>query len=795
MFNINPRVTTHNGDGIDSPSYLLDHTGNSLVESLGGDAIPDFSLELSKTDGIGLPSFDHLDLYGQYTESGPSSVQPGDSYDASERGGSHMSAKDEAEIALHDTDAWFGKSESKNDSVHSHIRDTPSDNRRHGMETLAGNNNRISPVQRVLFKASTLSEEDTQECSIQTRGPQDLGKSTKHSDPTLIFAEGVLSTPSTSQVEGRSRNSAHTPSEQSPRRPPLVFRARSSIPTFLPPVEFARQCVLAAESSRLNPFALHIGEYKLLREHITRSQITIYLNIRNAILRIWTRNPLVSVTQGEAAGCARDGRYFQLAQIAHEWLMRHGYINHGCVEVSNTAGTISRSRARGGKRRCIVVIGAGVSGLGCARQLEGLIAQLGERWTSDGEKPPRVIVLEGRGRIGGRVYSHRLKRQAAGLLPQGLSNTAEMGAQIITGFERGNPLNTIVRGQLGLHYHRLKDDTVIYDSDGAVVDKNRDELVFKLFNDILDRACAFRNKTTPQQTVEGDAMLIQTGRDPYNEGEPVLSQLEEAGTSVAVAASAQTGSKRNASEYLPIAVEKLAGRAYQLAKAPSNMPAAAAVQQMGWQLRPGAAPHHSINMAPVGWTCSQPTLGDTMDDAIMQYRNILNLAPLDMRLLNWHHANLEYANAANLNQLSLGGWDMDIGNEFEGEHTEVIGGYTQVPCGLWQHPTKLDIRFNTPVREIKYSTEKAGRVAIECETGESFEADRVVVTTPLGVLKAGSVIFEPPLPEWKRGAIDRLGFGLLNKAGTRDLLHCSFVDAECRLSSCTRSLSGKRIVT
>ena len=46
-------------------------------------------------------------------------------------------------------------------------------------------------------------------------------------------------------------------------------------------------------------------------------------------------------------------------------------------------------------------------------------------------------------------------------------------------------------------------------------------------------------------------------------------------------------------------------------------------------------------------------------------------------------------------------------------------------------------------------------------------ADMVLVTLPLGVLKAGTVAFEPPLPAWKRGAVHRLGFGLLNKVDSK----------------------------
>ena len=46
---------------------------------------------------------------------------------------------------------------------------------------------------------------------------------------------------------------------------------------------------------------------------------------------------------------------------------------------------------------------------------------------------------------------------------------------------------------------------------------------------------------------------------------------------------------------------------------------------------------------------------------------------------------------------------------------------------------------------------------------EAFEADAVLVTVPLGVLKASAIQFDPPLPEWKKTVIHRMGFGNLNK--------------------------------
>ena len=52
------------------------------------------------------------------------------------------------------------------------------------------------------------------------------------------------------------------------------------------------------------------------------------------------------------------------------------------------------------------------------------------------------------------------------------------------------------------------------------------------------------------------------------------------------------------------------------------------------------------------------------------------------------------------------------------------------------------------------------------DQSETFTADVAVVTVPLGVLKASSIRFDPPLPEWKKSVIRRMGFGNLNK------VHC-----------------------
>jgi monoamine oxidase len=57
-------------------------------------------------------------------------------------------------------------------------------------------------------------------------------------------------------------------------------------------------------------------------------------------------------------------------------------------------------------------------------------------------------------------------------------------------------------------------------------------------------------------------------------------------------------------------------------------------------------------------------------------------------------------------------------------------------------------------------------VVVHCRAGEKrrrIHGSHVVVTVPLGVLKARSIAFEPRLPKWKRRAIRRIGFGAFEK--------------------------------
>ncbi|KAK0381259.1 flavin containing amine oxidoreductase [Colletotrichum limetticola] len=592
-----------------------------------------------------------------------------------------------------------------------------------------------------------------------------------HDQSELSSVPPSVSSKATTPVEldghtEESIPSAETPPVREALRQTFNVKPKSSIPSNLSSYEYARQCIEAAESSRLNPYALHQEEYQMLRQHISHVQVTTYLNIRNGILRLWYNNPRVAVTRNEAVGCA-GARWVDVASICYDWLLRRGYINFGCVEFPATNDRQEEEDVEAevplNKKR-IVIIGAGMSGLGCARHLDGLIRQYEDRFRALGEPVPEIVVLEGRGRVGGRVYSREFKTKPTIPLPDfdGERFTAEMGGMIITGFERGNPMNVLVRAQLCLPYRALRSETTIYDSNGKPVDFARDQLVERLYNDCLDRVSEYKFKSQPAKLIEGNRDLIDEARDAVSDGHRTIHQAEEA---VAALPHAPPVSQQNVPErvnLVPVSSDKLTGRVHTQPGTPGVLKATEKAQAMGWTLKTGLANDANIDLNEAV-TLPAATLGSVMDEAVLQYRNIVDLTAQDHRLINWHVANLEYSNATNLHNLSLGGWDIDAGNEWEGKHTMIVGGYQSVPRGLMHCPTPLDVRPKSAVKKITYQPQSNGRASIECEDGTSIDADYVVSTIPLGVLKHGNVAFDPPLPEWKTEAVTRIGYGVLNK--------------------------------
>lgn len=120
--------------------------------------------------------------------------------------------------------------------------------------------------------------------------------------------------------------------------------------------------------------------------------------------------------------------------------------------------------------------------------------------------------------------------------------------------------------------------------------------------------------------------------------------------------------------------------------------------------------------------------------------------------------NIEQEYAGSAEELSAHWYDS--AKHYPGNDALFVSGFHEITKHLSQG---LQIETSQEVQEIHWQ-ETPIRVVT---TKQEFTADRVIVTLPLGVLKAGSVRFIPPLPEKKQTAIATLGMGVLNKCYLR----------------------------
>lgn len=124
-------------------------------------------------------------------------------------------------------------------------------------------------------------------------------------------------------------------------------------------------------------------------------------------------------------------------------------------------------------------------------------------------------------------------------------------------------------------------------------------------------------------------------------------------------------------------------------------------------------------------------------------------------VLQWYICRMEAWFAADADMISLKNWDEE--HVLSGGHGLMVQGYYPVIKALSKD---IDIRLNHRVSRI---TNGPGEVMVTVEDGRTFVANAVIVTVPIGILKANLIEFEPKLPEWKVSAISDLGVGNENK--------------------------------
>uniref|UniRef100_A0A1A9Z2Y8 SWIRM domain-containing protein n=1 Tax=Glossina pallidipes TaxID=7398 RepID=A0A1A9Z2Y8_GLOPL len=500
----------------------------------------------------------------------------------------------------------------------------------------------------------------------------------------------------------------------------------------------------AAFQSRL-PFDKMTSNEAACFPDITKTGLVaqrVFLNIRNRLLQMWIENPkqqlvLEQVLKDMEPPFDSDPN---LVKRIHSFLERHGFINFGIF---------TRIRQLPMKKLGkVIVIGAGISGLAAAQQLQ----QFGMD----------VIVLEARDRVGGRIATFRKN-----------SYIADLGAMVVTGVW-GNPM-TILSKQIGMEMVPIRQACPLFGAGGKPVPKHKDDMVEREFNRLLESASYLSHQLD----------FNYAGNTPVSLGQALewIIKLQEKAvkdkqvqhlTQVCEIQKAIIESQTKISEVLE-SIHKLKSLHSKLldTRPTRNGEADTTFMEHEFELR----------AADYEWTKAYKQYEELLkEDELLQMKlkeleanppSDVYLSSKDRQILDWHFANLEFANATPLSNLSLKHWDQDDDFEFIGNHTTVRNGYSCVPIALTE---TLDIRINTAVKVIKYFPTGVEIVTENVKTNNSlvtYKADLVLCTLTLGVLKiatakvqsqqANTVKFVPPLPDWKQQAIQRLGFGNLNK--------------------------------
>ena len=512
----------------------------------------------------------------------------------------------------------------------------------------------------------------------------------------------------------------------------------------------------AAFASRLPFNKMTEEESNGFKDLSSSTDVKMFCSLRNRIIMQWLENPRQELTFEQTisrieAPYSSEG---PLIKRIHAFLDRHGYINFGIFKRTSTP------KETKGK---VIIIGAGIAGLTAAAQLERFGME--------------VIVLEARDRVGGRICTFRKGNYVA-----------DLGAMVITGLG-GNPMSVIAK-QINMQLSKIKQKCPLFEATGETVQKDKDEMVEREFNRLLETT-GYLSHTLDFNTVDGKPVSLGQALEwiiHLQEKHVKQKQIEH-------------WKQINAlQEQLKVNQTKMLTLAEQIANHKRLHEESLRRRQQDMETEGKVSVTHEfeyrsrlreLDVANKQWQSlirEQKQIEEQLQDLESQPPSDVYLSSRDRQILDWHFANLEFANASPLNYLSLKHWDQDDDFEFQGSHMTVQNGYSCVTMAMADELSKRNLHLNTAVKKIVYgengvqvTTFDPQKMFLANTTAATipvpeihYNADAVLCTLPLGVLKqsvlqhvqpnaTNCVTFEPPLPKWKVKSITNLGYGVLNK--------------------------------
>ena len=424
----------------------------------------------------------------------------------------------------------------------------------------------------------------------------------------------------------------------------------------------------------------------------------------------------------------------------------------------------SKSKRR--RRPRVIVVGAGMSGLACARELEN--------------RNYDVLVLEGRRRAGGRLKGGELlvptgARGSNNKKQQDGTHPVDLGGALIHGID-GNPLYSLTE-DLGVPTSSVQDCLLMNES-GWPVDPKEDAAVQAVFNECLEESFQRAGAGRGNSSRSLDMNAPRTTR-----------------SSVLSAEKSSFGDL-----FEQVCEEKSVQNTALLRWHQSNLEVScgAGMDQLGWQWNEDEpygfdGDHNALQLS---WKAVVESLADGLKniwyDAPVSRIQVINPPPgseneSDKKRKKDGNPQSQQAKqrypsrgAFSLSRSlptddvlptrqsrRLRGEDAAVRRSGRANKGSAAERFTVSHATRTSERKKKRPRAETAAQQLQNSVVQ---VTVQQSTKEPvvLEADAVVCTLPLGILKlaaeeSGGVVFEPPLDLDKQRAIERLGTGLLNK--------------------------------
>jgi hypothetical protein len=469
--------------------------------------------------------------------------------------------------------------------------------------------------------------------------------------------------------------------------------------------------------------------------------------------------------------------------------------------VLNSKTEEKKNHALAVKRHRVLVIGAGIAGLACARELK--------------ERNFDVVVIEARNRPGGRLKTVPLRLAHDGCSTDNTKGISTFSNNIprsngISVLETHFPLSqhcTIAQATDSLHREdKCPPPFCPVDVGGAFIHGVKHNPIQEICNriGISTSQPMSRGGDVSASNESGDCLLVEY----HNSGWPVSVEVD-----FKVQKRFNYVLEQSFLLCMEILVHSVGPNDFKTASNADH--SREPKRDFDHRIKPdfpipkGADRNSSFGLI-FDYVASKGELVSMQSECLERNSGGYTPNSIEASLFGWHVMNLEMSCGTTLSNLGLT-WNDDEAYGFGGAHVLLKEGFSSLVEGLTEG---LDIQYGVEVtgvrivqeeehklerrkskRTTKAKHSKMGKYAeakemlhsdssesdllmdgktipypvqVRTKSGKTLEADAIVCTLPLGIMEIppgdqGHVEFIPPLPSRKREAIARLGFGHYNK--------------------------------